>query len=168
MKEDLAMIRDLGFKGVVFGVLRPDGTVDTQAMSSLMKLAGPMEVTFHRAFDASRDPFESLASLSDLGVARILSSGMKATAEEGIALLKEMNERSKGPVIMAGSAVRPGNIRQFIDAGIKEVHSSAGKNFHSPMVYKNPDIYMGHSGQDEYIRFGVDIEAIAEMKRLIS
>ncbi|MDR2869689.1 MAG: hypothetical protein LBV04_04490, partial [Deferribacteraceae bacterium] len=125
MKADLVMIRSMGFQGVVFGALTADGDVDIAAMEALMGIAKPvgstagMDVTFHRAFDMSRDPFTSHESLKQLGVARILSSGMQATAVAGLPLLKELNALG-GPIIMAGGGVRPDNIQLFIDAGLQE------------------------------------------------
>src|SRR5436309_1242455 len=46
MKEDLALIKNLGFEGVVIGLLKKDGTIDTQRTAKLVELAYPLEVTF--------------------------------------------------------------------------------------------------------------------------
>ncbi len=49
--SDLEHAANLGAAGLSAAFLREDNTVDIERMSKLVKLAGPMEVTFHRAFD---------------------------------------------------------------------------------------------------------------------
>ncbi|MDA1379920.1 hypothetical protein PCI56_08840 [Plesiomonas shigelloides subsp. oncorhynchi] len=67
MKSDLALIRELGFPGVVTGMLTEDGQIDLARMQEIMALAGDMSVTFHRAFDMGADPMLMLQQLTDLG-----------------------------------------------------------------------------------------------------
>ena len=57
MCEEIAAFRDLGANGVVIGALTPDGELDLAQMRRMMACAGQMEVTLHRAFDMTRDPF---------------------------------------------------------------------------------------------------------------
>jgi copper homeostasis protein len=167
MKDDLTMIKELGFAGVVFGILNEDGNVNAKAMEPLMDIAQGMKVTFHRAFDVCRDAFTAMDTLSHLGVARILSSGMKSSAKEGINLLRELNAMSRGMIIMAGGGVRATNMRLFMEAGLQEVHTSASMSFTSPMRYQNPDVAMGTSTASEYERYGIDIDALKQMKEIL-
>lgn len=51
MLSDIRMVRELGFPGLVTGVLDVDGQVDIPRMKKIMAAAGPLAVTFHRAFD---------------------------------------------------------------------------------------------------------------------
>ena len=67
MKEDVRMAKELRADGVVFGILNPDGTIDTEQMGQLAELARPMGITCHRAFDMTHDPFEALGDLIRLG-----------------------------------------------------------------------------------------------------
>ncbi|MFZ9719380.1 MAG: copper homeostasis protein CutC, partial [Chitinophagaceae bacterium] len=68
MRKDVKLCRELGFEGVVIGMLTKDGNIDEMNVSKLIALAYPMEVTFHRAFDRVRDPFDSLEKLISIGV----------------------------------------------------------------------------------------------------
>ena len=58
MCEEIKMFRDLGANGVVIGTLTPDGQLDLEKMRRLMDCAGGIDVTLHRAFDMTRDPYE--------------------------------------------------------------------------------------------------------------
>lgn len=167
MLQDIALIRDLGFPGFVTGVLCEDGSVDLPRMRQIMQAADGLAVTFHRAFDMCRDPKQALEQLTDLGVARILTSGQQPTALQGLELLVWLTQQSKGPIIMAGAGVRCENIPAFIAAGIRELHSSAGCWQSSPMDYRNPAISMsGEDKADEYRRYQVDAGSVIKMKAL--
>ena len=70
-----------------------------------------LKATFHRAFDQVSDPFSSMEEIILLGFNRILTSGQKSTAIEGISLIKELVERSKGRIeIMAGGGIYNSNV----------------------------------------------------------
>ena len=87
MCEEIAAFRDLGANGVVIGALTPDGELDLAQMRRMMACAGQMEVTLHRAFDMTRDPFRALEDAVSLGCRTILSSGQAANAALGAPLL---------------------------------------------------------------------------------
>ena len=169
MLDDVIAVRELGFPGLVIGILDADGQIDTTRMEKIMAAAGTLAVTFHRAFDMCVDPYDAATRLGELGVARILTSGQQSSAEKGILLLAELNARSGVPIIMAGSGVRAGNLDCFLDAGIREVHSSAGQFTPSPMRYRNTGLSMSaDASADEYSRYGVDGDAVALMKAKIA
>ena len=94
MHHDVAAFREAGADGVVLGVLRPDGTVDEERVADLVAAARPLRVTFHRAFDMTRDPRAALETLIELGVDRVLSSGQEASAPAGVRLLTELVEQA--------------------------------------------------------------------------
>ncbi len=109
--------------GVVLGVLDDHGRIDVGAMRSLIELARPKSVTFHRAFDVVRDPFEALEMLVDLGVDRVLTSGRPGAARDSIDLLARLVERAKDRItILAGGSIRAADLQMLASAGIKEVH----------------------------------------------
>ena len=169
MLDDVRLIKMLGFPGVVIGVLDEEGNVDIPRMGQIMHAAQGMDVTFHRAFDMCRNPHEAVDRLGDLGVSRVLTSGQKASAEKGLSLITELKHRSGVPIIMAGAGVRVSNLHMFLDAGVEEVHSSAGMWIPSPMRYRQQGLSMSSDAQsDEYLRYCVDGEIVAEMKAMIT
>ncbi|KNC09679.1 copper homeostasis protein CutC [Klebsiella sp. RIT-PI-d] len=167
--DDVRTVREMGFAGVVTGVLDEDGNVDYGRMKQIMAAAGPLAVTFHRAFDMCVNPYQAFDNLKELGVSRILTSGQQPTAEKGILLIAELISRSRVPIIMAGSGVRAGNLDMLLNAGVKEVHSSAGGWNPSPMRYRNPGLSMSTDpNADEYQRYAVNGRAVAEMKAIVT
>ena len=94
MVYDIEAARSLGADGLVFGCLTPEGNVDKKLMKRLMDAAGNIPVTFHRAFDHCRDPFKALEDIIELGCVRILTSGCRPTAFEGVELLAQLVEKA--------------------------------------------------------------------------
>ncbi|GAA4442786.1 copper homeostasis protein CutC [Pontibacter saemangeumensis] len=138
MKRDIAVCRELGADGVVIGMLKADGTIDMDRTRELIALAQPLSVTFHRAFDLTPDPYKALDDLLQLEVQRLLTSGQQETALQGVDLIRELQERAKGKlIIMPGSGVNPGNVREIIArTGVNEVHASVRRKVESEMVYR--------------------------------
>ena len=87
MRHDIETAKALGAAGVVLGVLTADGAIDRDQTAALIALARPLSVTFHKAFDQTAEPLEALETLIDLGVERVLTSGGRPTALEGIETL---------------------------------------------------------------------------------
>ncbi len=168
MKSDMARIRDMGFPGLVVGMLDEDAHIDCARMRQIMALCDGLQVTFHRAFDLCHSPNRVLEELTALGVARILTSGQQQSAENGIALLKELNEQSEGPIIMAGAGVRLSNLQKFLDSGLCEVHSSASRLVTSPMLYRKAGVSMCSEAEiDEFSRYCVDSDVVEAMKSVM-
>lgn len=123
MNRDITTARELGAAGIVLGLLTPDGRIDRDRTASLVERARPLSVTFHKAFDAARDPFEALRTLIDLGIDRVLTSGRAPTAREGLDLLAQLDRESSGRlVIMAGGGITTADLPALLAAGLREVH----------------------------------------------
>jgi copper homeostasis protein len=139
MKDDIKAAQDIGCEGVVIGMLNEDGSVDVERCQELVELANGMDVTFHRAFDRVNDALKSLEQIIVIGCKRILSSGLKPTAIEGIPILKTLVSQADGRIkIMPGSGVRSENIIQLAEeTGAICFHSSARKSIESQMNYFN-------------------------------
>ena len=91
MREEIAYCKAQGVPGVVFGVLKPDHTLDIPTIAELTRLASPMKVVIHKAIDRTPDPVEALRSLLEIeGIHSVLTSGGAATALEGAEVLKKM------------------------------------------------------------------------------
>jgi len=125
MRRDIAMARAARAAGVVLGALTPMGEVDRETTARLIGWVRPMSVTYHRAFDAARDPFEALDVLLELGVDRILTSGQAETASQGAEMIGSLVRRAgTGAVIIAAGGIRAHNVAETVRrAGVSEVHS---------------------------------------------
>ena len=140
MTDQIGMVSDLQFPGVVLGCLDSHDRIDEEATLRLMQAAGDMDVTFHRAFDLVPDVFEALDTLKELGIQRILTSGGPGGASENIGTLTELVEEAKRElIIMPGGGIRPDNIRAIMETGATEYHSSclrSGETITQPEMVK--------------------------------
>lgn len=145
MCADVVRLREMGVAGVVIGILTPGGTIDEERMTELVDLAGDMAVTCHRAFDMTRDPQEAIEALVRCGVDRVLTSGQRDTATEGMAILQRTKAAAGGRLkIMACGALDADNIAGVLrDSGADELHFAAPKVIGSAMGYRNPHVGMG-------------------------
>lgn len=129
MKTDVATIVELGFPGVVFGVLTTTSAIDEERCRELIDIARGLrpdvELTFHRAFDEVAQPLASYQTLNRLGFNRVLTSGQQTTASAGSELIRELISRGNDPIVMPGGGVRPHNIADLIELGATNLHSSA-------------------------------------------
>ena len=123
MKADIIKFKEIGCKGIVSGVLNNDKTIDIKRTKELVELSKPLEFTFHRAFDIIANPLKEIENLIEIGVDRVLSSGQKDKAIEGLKLLKELKEMVKNRIkIMPGSGINKTNIVNF--KSFNEIHGS--------------------------------------------
>ena len=108
MKEDIKIFKDLGVKGLVLGCLTSDNKIDLELTKTLVNLAYPMEITFHKAIDEISNPLDYIEDLVNIGIKRILTSGGKATALEGKDLINDMIKKSNGrlKIVVAGKVTK--------------------------------------------------------------
>ncbi|WMJ69009.1 copper homeostasis protein CutC [Stenotrophomonas sp. 24(2023)] len=140
MLRDIAQCRALGCDGVVIGALDAHGGIDLPLCRELVQAAGPLQVTFHRAFDATRDLPTALEQVIGLGCQRVLSSGGRASAEAGSEVLAGLVKQSAGRIqVMAGAGLGPANVASVARrTGCQELHASAKAPRHSAMAFHNP------------------------------
>jgi copper homeostasis protein len=132
----------------VIGLLNMDGSIDVTRTSELINAAYPLDVTFHRAFDRCKNPFEALEQLIEIGCQRILSSGQQPSFgskesivnDKAVDLITSLNAKEDHRIIiMPGSGVRKENIKQLADkTGCVEFHSSLRGKLKSPMQFIHP------------------------------
>lgn len=166
MLKDIETARRLGANGVVIGCLTPEGEVNWVRNRELVEAAEGMSVTFHRAFDMCRDPYESLERIIALGCDRLLTSGQQPKAEQGIPMLRELVQRAGDRIIiMPGSGVNADNITKLSEeTGAREFHLSARERLESGMIYRNPNLKMGGDLIliDEYVQQITSAGKVAE------
>jgi copper homeostasis protein len=140
IKQDALFCKQSGCDGVVIGFLNSDGTVDKKRTSEIVEAVYPLEVTFHRAFDRCRDPFEALEAIIEAGCQRILTSGLQPTAIQGVYLIQQLVAKAQDRIIiMPGSGVRAENVKELAEkTGATEFHSSLKATKESEMQYQQP------------------------------
>lgn len=123
--RDIRLARMLGADGVVVGALTDAGALDLDAIAAFVDAAEGLDVTVHRAVDASADPLGAVASLGGTGVRRVLTSGGASVCRAGLENLASMAAAHTGIEIMAGGGVRIDDISALAAAGVHAVHLSA-------------------------------------------
>lgn len=126
IKRQVEMCSRCGAHAVVVGFLHEDGTVDVERTREIVRIAAPMQVTFHRAFDECTEPFTALEKIIECGCHRILTSGCAASAEIGIPMLHQLVEKAaRRIVILAGAGITPQNAVEIITkTNVPEIHGS--------------------------------------------
>ena len=148
MTAQIAKAKQIGADGVVFGVLRRDSSVDVPRTKELVDSADPLPVTFHRAFDHTKDFPHALEDVIATGARRLLTSGGADTVPEGLAILLQLLEAAAERIIvMPGRGLNAGNfaaVRRALPA--REFHSGLG----TVLPYDNSD----------FTRFEAEIRAM--------
>lgn len=142
MRLDVEAARMLGADGLVFGALTRDARVDVDRLKILVGGTAELPVTFHRAFDMTRDRDEAMESLLHNGVSRVLTSGGAPSALEGVGAIGSLVKRWGGEIeVMAGGGVREENVREIVDrSGVREVHVRGTRMARTSMAPGREDI----------------------------
>ncbi|KAJ3029550.1 UNVERIFIED_CONTAM: hypothetical protein HDU68_011850 [Siphonaria sp. JEL0065] len=168
--RDIAICRQCKAAGIVFGILTVDGRVDLVRMRILLDLSKGMQVTFHRAFDVTRDPIEALEEIITLGgINRVLTSGQDKGVLDGLETLEILVERAGNRIsIMPGGGISLRNLERILRAlRVKDVHMSCMKTVNSSMVYRNPHVNMGGYGRSEYSLVTVDGTTVKKVVEIL-
>lgn len=165
MKEDIAELMSY-VDGFVFGVLNYEGALDIKTMSELVALTKVKGITVHRAFDCTKDLYETYCQLKELGVNRILTAGGYNKAYEGVKVIRELAEMD-GPIVMAGCGINSENVTEIIEAtNVTEVHLSAASTRSTKMTYLNPALKMGSDSDESNIRY-CDLGKVKKMRAVL-
>ena len=126
MQSDIRMAKQLGMNGVVLGLLDDKRRVDVERTARLVKLAHPLPVTFHRAFDLCQDLSSSLDRVIQTGAARLLTSGGKARATEGLACLASLVTSAADRIaVMPGGGIAVSDVARVLrSTAAREIHTS--------------------------------------------
>lgn len=145
MREDLKHLRLLGASGVVLGVLHEDGTVDVERTRELVEMAGPLEVTFNRAFDHVVSLEDALEDIIALGCQRVLTSGGERDVVSGGKSLARLIEKAAGRIdIAVGGGLRLKNAAAV-------ARTTGARHFHGSIrrIVVVPNHDGGHNRHDE-------------------
>ncbi|MBK7764199.1 MAG: copper homeostasis protein CutC [Bacteroidetes bacterium] len=163
MKYDISLCKQLSFEGVVIGILLASGQIDKTRTTELVKLAKPMQVTFHRAFDRCNDPMQALEDIIDCGCNRILTSGQFPSVMNGLTCIKQLIHQAAGRIIiMPGSGLKSTHVAEIANVtGATEFHTAARKKvFHegvsSPLSMNENLTYVS-----------VDTEEIQDIRKIL-
>lgn len=162
MKSDIKICKELGCAGIVSGVLKEDFSIDLIRTKELIEWSKPLEFTFHRAFDLTKNPLKSLEELIELGASRILTSGQETSAEKGIDLLVKLKELAQDKLtILPGGGISAENVHLLRESGFTEIHASASSLFKEspkPKISMNSEKFF-----DETKQFVSDEEIIRKL-----
>ncbi len=152
MLADAEALTKGGADGIVFGILKEDGTVDTARCARLLKVIGDKTAVFHRAFDVTPNWRAAMDALCELGFDRILTSGQRPTAIEGAQIIREMMEYAAGRVcILPGSGIRLENAQAFVkEVNCSELHVSMRAFCADTSTAANPRISFGGDYEQGY------------------
>lgn len=126
MRHDIDAARAARLAGVVLGVSSEKGALEEDGLRKLKVHASGLGTTLHRAIDLVPDLLEAVDLAADLKFERILSSGGRKTALEGMDGLAAMIDRAAGRIaVMPGSGVKAENARALLARlDVNEAHGS--------------------------------------------
>lgn len=130
MKRDILFCKEHQVDGLVFGVLTHQHEVDIPTNEGLIGLCAGMTCTFHRAIDECSDLEKAFGEIITLGFHKVLTSGGKASALEGLETLKRLQEKfGRKITVMPGGGIRSHNIGLIAkETQCREFHSAARVN----------------------------------------
>lgn len=169
MRDDIARAAECDADGIAIGLLTADGDVDVERTSELVKLARPLEVTFHRAIDMARDVEVALQDVIRTGAERVLTSGGEPSAMQGRHRIRDMVRASAGRIsIMAGGGVRPENAREIAGAtGAQEYHAALRRAAPDVMRFHRKKIQLGDPTLDGHAHKIVRAEDVQSLRETL-
>lgn len=139
MEQDMAAFRQLGIDGYVFGLLTPEGAIDTLGLERLLHAAEGLPVTFHRAFDEAAQLDTALLTISRYPqITHILTSGGQASvleAADTIKSLQSLSRQVKGPIVLPGAGLNAASLEAFLsNTRVSEFHMGSGVRNHGQIL----------------------------------
>jgi len=171
MKHDVDFCKQVGVAGVVFGILKPDASINKEQTKQLVQRAQGMQTCFHRAIDMAKDYKQAFLDIAKCGVTRVLTSGGKNKAEQGLAAIAQINTLANkmNIQIMVGSGVNSSNAAKiYSQTKVMHYHLSARVWQESAMQWRNPTISMGGMKEvPEYGVLGVDSAQVLALQKTL-
>jgi copper homeostasis protein len=156
MLADAGALLEHGADGIVFGLLKENGTVDVERCREMLEVIGDRDSVFHRAIDVTPDVFAALDVLMKLGVTRILTSGQAPTVAQGTAVIKQMVKHAGSRIeILPGGGIKFGEAAWLrSELGVTALHAMAHRTAFDRSAQSNPAIYFGgtlYPPEDRYL-----------------
>lgn len=171
MERDAELAVANGADGLVFGILRPDGTVDAERCRRLLKLAANRQTVFHRAFDVTPDAIAGLDEIVDLGFTRILTSGQQDSALDALPFIRHLIDYAGDRIeILPGGGILPASIPDVVrQTGCRQVHLTAFKTMTDTSTQARPDVTFGGAMEPREDEFQVtDRELVRQIAESIT
>jgi copper homeostasis protein len=164
MLRDTENAIELGAHGVVFGILKENGSIDVERSRQILKRIGNRQAVFHRAFDVTPDPLRALDELIDLGITRVLTSGQQNAAAEGADLIRRLIEHARGRIeILPGGGLRVHTIDDFVArTGCRQVHLAAPGIQYDNSTLARPSVTFGGALYPSEVRYEVTDRSVVE------
>lgn len=156
-----------GSDGLVFGFLDAEGNLDVKRTRALARLAGDRTKVFHRAIDVCADWKRLLGQLIDIGIDRVLTSGLAPDVFYGIDTICEMMDFAQGAIqIMPGAGISLKNVDRIVEAtGCDQIHVARFRNVMDTSTAGNRDIFFGGALYPPEDRYSViDGDYISSMR----
>ncbi|EAE1302961.1 copper homeostasis protein CutC [Listeria monocytogenes] len=119
MERDIELAKEVGVQGIVYGGITAGGDIDQALLEKIIEWKGDLDLTFHRALEATKDIEASYQVLRTYGkdIKQLLTSGGTASALDSLPRLKRWIQDSEAQPdsfqILVGSGVKPENIATF-------------------------------------------------------
>lgn len=170
MLRDIKLFKEYGADGIVSGMLTPDGQIDKVSMAALRHEAGTLPFTCHRCFDMCHNLANALEDLIELGVTRVLTSGGKPTAPEGVDKLTELAVQAQGKIhLLAGSGVTPETLPTLIPIPyLNEYHGTGKKLRQSEMIFRGGATMSTQSANTEFQFWQTEESEVSALKALLT
>ena len=130
MLRDVRAVAAARAHGVVIGMLTPDGEIDREGLARAVDAADGLAITFHRAFDETRDlrkAFDVLLGFD--AITNVLTSGGKPSVLRAEQTIRTLVQQAAGShcTVLAGAGLTVDAVAGFVQATqVNAVHFGSG------------------------------------------
>ncbi|NPT54578.1 copper homeostasis protein CutC [Paraburkholderia elongata] len=130
MLRDVRAVKAAGANGVVIGMLTAEGEIDREGLARAIDAADGLAITFHRAFDETRDLQKALDVLLGFdAVTNVLTSGGKPSVLQAESIMRELVRQAAGShcTVLAGAGLTVDAVADFVSkTQVEAVHFGSG------------------------------------------
>jgi len=130
MLRDIRAVKAAGANGIVIGMLDAQRAIDREGLARVCEAAEGLAITFHRAFDETRDLREALDVLLGFeAVTNVLTSGGKPSVLQAQATIGELVRQADGShcTVLAGAGLTVEAVADFVGTTqVRAVHFGSG------------------------------------------